>query len=122
LTILSIVGGYLVLVLIDGFSNQQHQTLCLFKSATGIPCPGCGMGRATLELIKGNIALSFNYNILCIPFSLSIIISLVWLLSDIIKREETFFRFIKQDIRAPYRLLLLTLIFLDWSVNILRNI
>ncbi|MBU1598589.1 DUF2752 domain-containing protein [bacterium] len=36
--------------------------LCLFKEVTHIPCPGCGMTRAFLSLIKGEFwkALSFN--------------------------------------------------------------
>jgi len=120
LTIIFIVGGYLALVLLDNFSNHNHQTLCLFKLATSIPCPGCGMGRATLALLNGDIPLSFSYNILCIPFTLAIIISLAWLTIDILIKRETFFKFVKQDISNKYKLLLFGLLIIDWTINIIR--
>lgn len=119
LTIFSIVGGYLSLVLLDIFS-RNHQTFCLFKSITGIPCPGCGMGRATLSLLKGNIPLSFSYNILCIPFTLAITVSLFWLSVDILRKKETFYKFIKQEISNKYKFLLIAIIFIDWTINIIR--
>ena len=122
LTICSIVGGYLALILFDNVFHQSQQTLCWFKLATGFPCPGCGMGRATLELMKGNIVASFHYNILCVPFTTAIIVSLVWLLTDIIKQKETFFGFVKQDFKPQYKFLLLALIIVEWTTNIIRQI
>ena len=122
LTISSIVGGYLALVLFDNYSNHNQTTFCFFKLATGIPCPGCGMGRATLELFRGNIAQSFNYNILCIPFTLTIIVSMFWLLADFVQRKETFFNFVKQDIKAKYKVLLFAVIIFNWTTNIIRHI
>jgi hypothetical protein len=38
---------------------------CPFKVLTGIPCPGCGMTRAILSIIKGDFHGAFGYN----PFS-----------------------------------------------------
>ncbi len=120
LTIIFIIGGYLALVLLDTFSNHNHQTLCLFKLATSIPCPGCGMGRATLALVNGDIPLSFSYNILCIPFTAAIIISLTWLTVDIFRQQTTFFKFVKQDISNKYKFLLFSLLIIDWTINIIR--
>jgi len=122
LTISSILGGYLALILIDTISNHQHVTLCAFKSITSVPCPGCGMGRATLSLLRGDIEESFHYNILCLPFTLLIVIALTWLFIDLIKRQETFFKFIKKDIKVQYKLLLVTIILIDWTVNIIRGV
>lgn len=122
LAIFLIVSGYLVLVVFDNFSNHNHTTLCVFKLTIGIPCPGCGMGRATLKLMKGDILSSFDYNILCVPFTLIIFISLLWLFIDIAKGKETFFQFIKKDIKTPYKLLLITLIAIDWIINIIRQV
>jgi hypothetical protein len=80
------------------------------------------MGRATLELFKGNIISSLNYNILSIPFNLTIIISLLWLIIDLIKKKETFFKYINHEIKMPYKLLVLGLIIIDWNINIFRHI
>jgi len=120
LTITFIVGGYLALVLLDNFSNHNHQTICLFKLATTIPCPGCGMGRATLALLNGDIPLSFSYNILCIPFTTAVITSLTWLTVDIFRKQTTFFKFVKQEISNKYKFLLFSLLIIDWTINIIR--
>ena len=37
-------------------------TLCVFSNITGLPCPGCGLTRAYLYLIKGDIIKAFAYN------------------------------------------------------------
>ncbi len=112
----------MALVLMDNLSHNKHIALCAFKLATGIPCPGCGMGRATLSILKGDLEASFNYNILCIPFTLAVVAAFSWLLLDAIKRKETFFQFIKTDFRIEYKVLLVTIILVDWAVNIIRHI
>jgi len=35
---------------------------CIFRALTGWQCPGCGITRACLSLIKGEIRTSFSYN------------------------------------------------------------
>ena len=35
---------------------------CIFRTLTGWLCPGCGITRACLSLIKGNVQASFSYN------------------------------------------------------------
>ena len=67
--IITIIGGILI------FSERLPTILrCPFKFITGLPCPGCGMTRATLSLFKGDMLSSFYYNPLAIPVDLSIII------------------------------------------------
>lgn len=33
--------------------------LCLFRALWGVPCPGCGMGRALMEFFSGDWIASF---------------------------------------------------------------
>lgn len=120
--IFSIITGYSVLFFMDIVSEHHHITLCLFKKLTSIPCPGCGMGRATLELMKGNFMETFKINILCIPFNLIVFISLVWMLIDLLKKRETFFYFIQRDIKRPYNFLIFILIAFDWAINIINKV
>ncbi len=119
---MAIIGGYLALILSDIMHKQHYVCLCIFKRLTGIPCPGCGMGRATLELLRGNVAGSLHYNILCPPFTVAVATSLVWLCIDMTKEKKTFFPFVKKDISVPTKSFLFLLIAIDWVFNIYRHI
>jgi len=80
------------------------------------------MGRATLHLLHGNIRRSFAYNILCIPFTLSIAIALLWMCRDIIKNSNSFALVLHKLDTGLAKWCLALLILLDWSVNIYRHI
>ncbi len=36
--------------------------MCLFKWFTGLPCPGCGMTRAYVQLFSGHLEEAFYYH------------------------------------------------------------
>ena len=38
---------------------ESHQQACFYKKYLGVECPGCGMQRAFIELLKGNFYESF---------------------------------------------------------------
>lgn len=42
---------------------------CLLKTATGIPCPSCGLTRATLAMIRGDWFASLAFHPLGIVFA-----------------------------------------------------
>jgi hypothetical protein len=46
---------------------------CPIFRATGIPCPGCGLSRATTLLIKGDFAGSFRFHAFAPIFFLAIV-------------------------------------------------
>jgi hypothetical protein len=39
---------------------ENHMMPCFYKQLTGIDCPGCGMQRSFIELLKGNFIASFK--------------------------------------------------------------
>lgn len=80
------------------------------------------MGRATLELMKGNLSEAFQYNILSIPFSIVIIISLIWMFADLFRQKDTFFVFIEKRMKFQYRILIFVVLVMDWVVNIIRGV
>lgn len=47
-------------------------TLCLFRTLTGLRCPGCGMGHAVLEALRGHLASSWSWH----PFGA--LLALAW--------------------------------------------
>ena len=54
-------------------------TTCFIKSTIGVPCPGCGMTRATLELLSGDIPAALHYHPLVLIFYPAIVsLFLLW--------------------------------------------
>ncbi|WP_370893491.1 DUF2752 domain-containing protein [Janibacter sp. GXQ6167] len=35
---------------------------CVFRAATGLPCPGCGLTRSWVHLANGDVGTAFAYN------------------------------------------------------------
>ncbi len=38
---------------------ESHQGTCAFKEQTGLECPGCGLQRSLIALLKGDLLESF---------------------------------------------------------------
>ena len=74
-------GIYFTILLLVGliyyFYHPAHYQLfpkCIFKSVTGLSCPGCGAQRATHELLHLNFKSAFAYNALLVvslPYALT---------------------------------------------------
>ena len=45
---------------------------CVFRAVTGVPCPGCGMTRAWLALLRGDVASAIAYHPLFWVFPLAL--------------------------------------------------
>lgn len=60
---------------------EQHMTSCYFKTQLGIDCPGCGMQRSLIELLKGNIQQSFYFNAALIPFIITVFLLIFQLIA-----------------------------------------
>jgi hypothetical protein len=59
---------------------ESHMQPCVYKKFIGIQCPGCGMQRALIELLKGNILES----ILIYPALIPILFMIIYLLLHLI--------------------------------------
>jgi len=49
---------------------ESHQMPCVYKKYLGIDCPGCGMQRAFIELLKGHFGESIKMYPALIPIIL----------------------------------------------------
>jgi len=58
---------------------ENNLTPCFFKSHFGIDCPGCGMQRAFIALLKGNLFESLHHHPALIPFIFTVIVVLIQL-------------------------------------------
>ncbi|MCR5356860.1 MAG: DUF2752 domain-containing protein [Lachnospiraceae bacterium] len=60
--LLAAVIAAAVFVLIFGDSLLTHVPECVFETATGLYCPGCGGTRAVIALFEGHPVKSFLYH------------------------------------------------------------
>ncbi|MDN3606068.1 DUF2752 domain-containing protein [Kaistella yonginensis] len=88
------LGIYFTLAILLGltyyFYHPAHYQLfpkCVFKSVTGLSCPGCGTQRATHELLHFNFKSAFSYNALLV---VSLPLVLVGLLFHQTRLKEQF--------------------------------
>ena len=58
---------------------EHHLFTCYFKYYLGIDCPGCGIQRSFIALLKGNLSDSIHYHAALIPFIMTLILLLVQL-------------------------------------------
>lgn len=58
-----LLGGlYLLSIIADPGLGTRWHIPCLFKSAFGISCPGCGITRAIAALFRGDLEAAWQYN------------------------------------------------------------
>ena len=41
---------------------NQYKIPCAFNYATGLQCPGCGLTRASMAILRGDIQAAYNFN------------------------------------------------------------
>jgi hypothetical protein len=58
---------------------EQHLLACPMKYFFGADCPGCGMQRSLIELMKGNIAESFRLYPALFPVLITLVLLFVHL-------------------------------------------
>ncbi len=61
-------GGIAVFgaVLLFVFTHFGFGIPCLFRTVTGLLCPGCGMTHALAELVQGHVHAAIEYNALSV--------------------------------------------------------
>ena len=58
--------------------NKDIGIPCIFYELTGLYCPGCGITRAFLSLLKLNIYQAFRYNMLVIILLPLLVVCLIY--------------------------------------------
>ena len=62
-------------------------SVCLFRRATGIPCPGCGMTRAFAHMAKGEWRAAAADHVLAFPLAAEIFLFWAWWGAALAKRR-----------------------------------
>ena len=106
---------------ISGFLMLQFSIPCLFKTITSYPCPACGMTRAFISILNGNILESFSYNILGVPLFVFFLFAIGSLLYGIFTNQDFFYQKMLLWFTKNFRIILLFFI-VSWIVNLYRGI
>jgi hypothetical protein len=73
---LALMAGLLILLLYPVNVHPYADTSCTLRHFTGIPCPGCGMGRGLHLLLTGH----WGYALWMNPFSVVVLLGTVWIM------------------------------------------
>ncbi len=85
--------------------------LCFFRFATGVPCPGCGMGHAVIAAFQGDWLHSLRSHPLGIPL---LLLWTAWLFPPLRRRAASL------RIPAPVGAAALTLVFGIYGLRLLQ--
>ncbi len=119
--------GWLAWNASSGPADGSTPTLCVFRNATGIPCPSCGATRSLELLMRGDIAGAAGLNPVGILLGLALLTFPWWVLADTVRGRDSFHRFYRTLDRAfsTNRLLALAgaaLVAANWSWNIIKGL
>ena len=118
--------GWLFFIISGKPTHGSLFTVCFFKSVTSVPCPACGTTRSVVTLLEGNM----NNAIMINPFGILAIVLLItlppWVMYDLIKRRESFYRFYKRAelfVQQKYvASALIMVVIANWVWNIMKEI
>jgi hypothetical protein len=96
------------------------------KHITGIPCPSCGVTRAIMLLLQGDIIASIMMNPLGLIVASIMFIAPLWLLRDVIRNKQALFEtyqkteqlFKRPQIYVPS----IALVMANWIWNIAKDL
>lgn len=85
--------------------------MCPFRSIWGISCPGCGMTRALLAVLKGDLLAAFYYHLLWVVV---ILYPLIYAIFKVRKSKQDFDVWKNKSIKIIIRLFLFV-----WIIRII---
>ena len=80
--VFSIIIAYSLLLIINALGWQVWLPSCFITQISGVECFGCGISRAVIALLKGNVHDAFNFNPLIFIY---LPIILFWVSNDLYK-------------------------------------
>lgn len=114
-----ILLSYLIIFLL--FFVFKVKWDCPFKKFLHIACPGCGLTRAIRNLLSFKIIESIRINILGIPIVILVLLSIILIIKDLIKKENKFIENTNKIIKKYYIFIIIILVIVA-IINNINNI
>ena len=80
----SLIAGLVLFCLLYIVTRFVSVPLCLVKNILGVDCPGCGMMRGFISILRLDFPSAIHYNILSIPVFVGVLLYSVLCFSDIL--------------------------------------
>lgn len=128
LTALSLAGyAWLAFAFLQPDSQADANTVCVFKNVTGLPCVSCGITRAIVLLLNGDITHALWINPLGGIAALALLIIPPWIGFDLTTKKNTLaslFLWTERKIKTKKVIYipLVALALLNWGWNILKDL
>lgn len=114
----------LLLYLTASRNSSVDLTVCIFKRVSGLPCPSCGISRAVLMILQGEILQSLFLNPLGFAVFLIICIAPLWIIWDSLNQKASFYLFYLKSLnfikKKEIAIALLLLVLLNWIWSIYK--
>ena len=126
ITVTACVVGYIWIYYGLNPINNTSFRGCLIKQLTNIPCPSCGSSRSINLIMKGAFFESLKTNPLGYIIVLILIVSPIWIIIDVITKNENFYLFYKKIEailkKRNYALPLILIVIINWIWNITKGL
>lgn len=117
--------GYIWVLYNLFFDATQTPEVCLFKLATGIPCPSCGSTRSVLALLHGHVWHALLLNPFGAVIAVFLVISPFWLIYDTLTKHTGMFKtyqWLEHELKLKkYAIPLILLVLANWIWNIYKG-
>ncbi len=126
LVILLPLAACTALFLLRPVLDKPGRTLCIFRQATGLPCPACNTGHGVYKLLEGDLQGAVYHNPVSIIAIVVAFLAAIYLIVDVATQKPNFYLAFKKSEDYLHRhksLLLLIFLFaaMDWAWQLAKH-
>ena len=118
---ISLILLILLAIILLFLCSKYLKIKCPLKTIFHLPCPSCGLTRATRQIFSLHPLKTLKYNILALHIAILIIVAIILLIIDCIKNTKYLENLINFFLKH-YIILIIVPIIISWIINIIRNI
>ena len=105
-----------------GSKDLLPKPFCPFRKLTGIPCPGCGGTRASIELLQGHLFVALQINPLSVVLVIILMVMLVLSWYDYVFKTNHLNIIVHKRLPQQFFIPMICLIVIVWIRNICHGV